>query len=99
MAGSALDMVFEMLGKHARQLKEHRKICAENPGVLHAFSGNIHEAERAVEMGFCLGIGGPVTYKNAEKLQAVAIECHWNIFLLETDAPFLKPGAERGKAQ
>jgi len=95
--GSALDEAFEMLGEHIDRLKDHHKICAENPGVLHAFSGDVSEAERAVAMGLCLGIGGPVTYKKAEKLQAVVIKAPLEYILLETDAPFLSPVPQRGK--
>jgi TatD DNase family protein len=65
-------------------------------GVLHAFSGSIKDAEKAVEMGFMLGIGGPVTFKNSvlEKIvHAIGIE-H---IILETDSPYLAPVPFRGK--
>ena len=40
-------------------------------GVLHAFSGTLNDAEKAIEMGFMLGIGGPLTFKNSKlELQA-----------------------------
>ena len=65
-------------------------------GVMHCFGGSVQEALRAVEMGFLLGVGGVVTYKNAtlaEVVKAVPLE---NL-LLETDAPYLSPVPHRGQ--
>ncbi|MCQ2295482.1 MAG: TatD family hydrolase [Bacteroidales bacterium] len=65
-------------------------------GVMHCFGGSVQEAQRAVEMGFYIGIGGVVTFKNAtlaEVAKAVPLER----ILLETDAPYLAPVPYRGK--
>ncbi len=65
-------------------------------GVMHCFGGSVQEAQRAVEMGFHLGIGGVVTFKNAgmaEVVKAVPLER----LLLETDAPYLTPVPHRGQ--
>lgn len=65
-------------------------------GVMHCFGGSVQEALRAVEMGFHLGIGGVVTFKNAtmaEVVKAVPLER----LLLETDAPYLTPVPHRGQ--
>ena len=65
-------------------------------GVMHCFGGSVQEAHRAVEMGFHLGIGGVVTFKNAtlaDVVQAVPLES----LLLETDAPYLSPVPHRGQ--
>ena len=65
-------------------------------GVFHAFSGDVKDAEKAVSMGFTIGIGGPLTYKNsglAEIVKEVGAE---NI-VLETDSPYLTPAPHRGK--
>ncbi len=65
-------------------------------GVMHCFGGSVQEAQRAVEMGFCLGIGGVVTFKNAtlaDVVKVVPLEC----LLLETDAPYLSPVPHRGQ--
>jgi len=65
-------------------------------GVFHCFSGGVEEARKAVRMGFMLGIGGVLTYKNsglAEIVGAIGAE-H---LLLETDAPYLAPVPYRGK--
>ncbi|MEI7896170.1 MAG: TatD family hydrolase [bacterium] len=65
-------------------------------GVFHCFSGNTGQAERAVRLGFMLGIGGVVTYKNSG-LQAVVEHTDLRHLLLETDAPWLPPVPYRGQ--
>ncbi len=65
-------------------------------GVFHCFSGDVAQAERAVKIGFYLGIGGVVTYKKSG-LAAVVAAMPTETLLLETDAPFLPPVPYRGK--
>lgn len=65
-------------------------------GVMHAFSGTVADAERAVEGGFMLGIGGPLTFKNSKLVNAVKAVGISNI-ILETDSPYLAPVPHRGK--
>ena len=65
-------------------------------GVMHCFGGSVQEAKRAVEMGFHLGIGGVVTFKNAT-LAEVARQLPLESLLLETDAPYLSPVPHRGQ--
>jgi len=66
-------------------------------GVLHCFSGELHHAQRAIEMGWYLGIGGVVTFKNAHTLREVVQQAPPERLLLETDAPYLAPMPHRGK--
>ncbi len=65
-------------------------------GVFHCFPGNVRQAEEVTGLGFMLGIGGVVTYKNAEMATVVQ---HTGIehILTETDAPYLPPVPFRGK--
>ncbi|MBR1549480.1 MAG: TatD family hydrolase [Bacteroidales bacterium] len=65
-------------------------------GVMHCFGGSVQEAQRAVEMGFHLGIGGVVTFKNAT-MADVAKAMPLESLLLETDAPYLSPVPHRGQ--
>lgn len=65
-------------------------------GVFHCFPGDVDEAFRVIDLGFVLGIGGVVTYKNA-KMARVAAEVPLDKILLETDAPYLTPMPYRGK--
>lgn len=74
------------------QEMEHPKLR----GIFHCFSGNAMEAKQIVEMGFYLGIGGVITFKNAGLSEAIADIDLQNI-VLETDAPYLAPVPYRGK--
>jgi TatD DNase family protein len=65
-------------------------------GVLHAFSGTLNDAQKAVRMGFMLGIGGPLTYKNS-KLDIIVKETGIQNVILETDSPYLAPVPYRGQ--
>ncbi len=65
-------------------------------GVLHCFTGNLSEAQRAVDLGFLLGIGGVLTYKKST-LPEIISQIDIKHLILETDAPFLPPVPYRGK--
>jgi len=65
-------------------------------GVFHCFTGNADQAKRAIELGFYLGIGGVVTFKNSG-LDKVIAEIDLKHLVLETDAPYLAPAPFRGK--
>ena len=76
------------------------RVLAEYPtvrGVLHCFSGTAAHAQRGLELGYFLGIGGVVTFKNAAALRAIVQAAPRNRLLLETDAPYLAPHPYRGK--
>lgn len=66
-------------------------------GVLHSFSGDLTMAREAYELGFILGLAGPVTFKNARDLQTLAQQLDPDRLMLETDAPYLSPHPFRGK--
>lgn len=66
-------------------------------GVLHAFSGDRELAERAYGWNFVLGLGGPVTFKNARRLQALVPTLRLDRLMVETDAPYLTPHPYRGR--
>jgi TatD DNase family protein len=65
-------------------------------GVMHAFTGTEADAEKAVNMGFMLGIGGIVTFKNSGLDKIVKSIGPGNL-ILETDSPYLAPVPHRGK--
>lgn len=65
-------------------------------GVLHCFTGTLEDAQRAIKLGFYLGIGGVVTFKNSG-LDEVVKEISLEHLVLETDAPYLTPVPHRGK--
>jgi TatD DNase family protein len=76
------------------------RVWAEDghPGcVLHAFSGDKTMADQAVSLGFFIGVGGPVTFKNARRLPEIIPRLPLSCLVIETDAPYLAPHPYRGK--
>lgn len=84
-AREALEVIFTSLKKYP-YLK----------GIFHCFSGNIRQAEQAIDRGFLLGIGGVVTFKN-NPLDKVLSKTGLSPLVLETDSPYLAPVPYRGK--
>ena len=66
-------------------------------GIVHCFSYAKEMAQKFLDMGFYLGIGGVVTFKNAKKLQEVVDYMPMDRMVLETDCPYLAPEPNRGK--
>lgn len=67
------------------------------PGVIHCFSYSPEQAMEYIRMGYYIGIGGVITFKNARKLKETAAVIPLEHILLETDCPYLSPEPERGK--
>ena len=65
--------------------------------VMHCFSGDLEMAHAVLDLGGFVSIAGPVTFKNAERLQAIVRELPVEKMLVETDCPFLTPHPFRGK--
>ena len=65
-------------------------------GVVHSFTSGMELAQLAVELGFCLGINGIVTFNKADNVRAVVAATPLENLLLETDAPYLTPVPFRG---
>ncbi|WP_199162020.1 TatD family hydrolase [Elizabethkingia miricola] len=72
--------------------KKHPKLR----GIFHCFSGNLDQAQHAIDLGFVLGIGGVVTFKNG-KIDQFLNEIPLDKIVLETDSPYLAPVPHRGK--
>lgn len=66
-------------------------------GVIHCYSGSPEMALAYIQMGFYIGIGGVITYKNSKKLVEVAEKIPLERILIETDCPYLSPEPNRGK--
>ena len=66
-------------------------------GVWHAFSGDLADAERAFDLGFVLGLGGTVTFKNSRRLRELVPMLRVDRILMETDSPYMTPHPYRGK--
>ncbi|MDR0364316.1 MAG: TatD family hydrolase [Bacteroidales bacterium] len=86
-ARNSLDEIFDILDHFGKKLPK---------GIFHCFPGNVSEAMKAIEYGFCLGVGGVVTFKNSNLFDVVK-HIPLRRIVLETDAPYLAPVPFRGK--
>ena len=75
-------------------MKEHAEGMS---GVIHCYSYSKEMAREYVKMGFYIGVGGVVTFKNARKLKETVAEIPITSIVLETDCPYLAPEPNRGK--
>ncbi len=89
----------QILDAWAASARTRNSPLAKRPfwGVLHAFSGDAALAQAAYSWNFAIGLGGPVTFKNAHDLHNLAPQLCLDHLLLETDAPWLTPHPFRGK--
>jgi TatD DNase family protein len=83
----AFNEIFEVLDKEN---------CDKLRGVFHCFTGTFEEAQRAIDLGFVLGIGGVVTFKNGG-IDKFLHKIDLKNIVLETDSPYLAPVPFRGK--
>ncbi len=87
---------------HTRSAFEQAYQCllpfkGEVNGVFHCFSSDLKDAKRAVELGFYIGIDGPITFKKNQELAKIVLEIDFNRILVETDSPYMAPTPFRGK--
>lgn len=75
-------------------LKSHH--CEDIGGVIHCFSYSLEMAKKFLDMGFYIGIGGVVTFKNSKKLKEIVTYLPLDRILLETDCPYMAPEPVRG---
>ncbi len=69
----------------------------ERVGVLHSYSAGPERLEEVLELGFFVGLSGPVTFPRAERLRAVAATVPLEWLVVETDCPYLTPEPHRGQ--
>jgi TatD DNase family protein len=94
--GPCAEDLLEIIQAWVSDLRRRSSPLVERPGVLHSFAGNLATAQAAIRFGFCIGVTGPVTYKNARQRQQVISALPLESLLIETDAPFLAPQSHRG---
>lgn len=80
-------------GKTLEMIKMHPDVM----GVMHGYSGSAETAKEYVKMGWYIAFGGPLTYKNAEKVRDACRAVPLDRILLETDCPYLPPVPHRGE--
>jgi TatD DNase family protein len=83
----AFDEIFEILNEEN---------CETLRGVFHCFTGDLNQAKKAISLGFLLGIGGVVTFKNGG-IDKFLNQIDLKYIVLETDSPYLAPVPFRGK--
>ena len=83
----AFDEIFEILSEEN---------CETLRGVFHCFTGDLNQAKKAISLGFLLGIGGVVTFKNGG-IDKFLNQIDLKYIVLETDSPYLAPVPFRGK--
>ena len=83
----AFDEIFQILDNEN---------CNDLRGVFHCFTGTLEQAQRAIDLGFVLGIGGVVTFKNGG-IDKFLHKIDLKNIVLETDSPYLAPAPFRGK--
>lgn len=89
---NATDAVLDLLADE-QQSSDHP---GRLRGILHCFTGTPAQSERAIGLGFLIGLGGILTFKNSD-LDDVARAIPLEEIVLETDAPYLAPEPHRGK--
>lgn len=75
-------------------LKEHK---VNKGGIMHCFAGSVESAHEVIKLGFILGFGGTLTFKNAVRPKEVIANIPSTAYVLETDSPYLTPEPYRGK--
>lgn len=84
---AAADTIQVMKEAHAEEI----------PGVIHCYSYSPEIALEFIKMGYYIGVGGVVTFKNAKKLKETVEQIPLERILLETDCPYMAPEPNRGK--
>jgi TatD DNase family protein len=95
-----LPVILHHRKSHHLLLEALKASSFEGRGVVHAFSGSTDVAKRYIDRGFCLGIGGTITYQRAKKTRdtvAYLLRHHPESILLETDAPDMPMSGRQGQ--
>ena len=87
--------VRDAIGDLIQTLQENKQYI-NNGGVVHCFSESLESYKILKNLGFSIGVGGVVTFKNGKKLQEVVKNCDLKDIILETDCPYLAPEPYRG---
>lgn len=93
----ASEDILDIVQNWHRGLQASGSKLADNPGVMHSFSGNLDFAQAVVSLNFKIGITGPVTFRNTQLLQSIVGVLPMGCMLTETDSPYLTPHPFRGK--
>ena len=86
---------------HARDAQfDSLEVVSKHPGVIgvfHCFGGSLETAQRLIKLGYYIGVGGVLTFKNAKEIKRVVDGISLEYILSETDSPYLAPHPHRGE--
>lgn len=82
-----LPVILHSRRTHDKLALHLRRAALPRTGVVHGFAGSLQQAQRFVELGYCIGVGGTITYERASKTRDVMARLPLTSLLLETDAP------------
>ncbi|SKC04944.1 TatD DNase family protein [Kosakonia radicincitans] len=82
-----LPVILHSRRTHDKLAMHLKKQALPRTGVVHGFSGSLQQAQRFIELGYYIGVGGTITYPRASKTRDVMAQLPLSALLLETDAP------------
>ena len=95
---ASLPVIIHSRDAAADTMEVMKSVHAEEiPGVIHCYSYSKEMAQEFIKMGYYIGVGGVVTFKNAKKLKETVQEIPLERILLETDCPYMAPEPHRGE--
>lgn len=92
-----LPVILHSRRAHDPLAAELRKARLERTGVVHGFAGSLVQAQRFIQLGYAIGVGGTITYPRAQKTRQVVAQLPLTSLLLETDAPDMPLAGYQGQ--
>ena len=89
--------VRDAIGESLDILRAHKAELAENGGIMHCFSGSAESAKECLDLNLMIGFGGSLTFKNNRRGIETAGTVPLDMFVFETDCPYLAPVPHRGE--
>jgi len=88
-AEAKLPILLHVRKAHDQVLSTTRKRHFPYGGIVHSFSGSLQQAEKYLDQGFCIGVGGAITYTRATKIRKTITALPATALVLETDSPYM----------
>jgi TatD DNase family protein len=92
-----LPVLLHVRKAHDQVLSLLRKKQFPEGGIVHSFSGSLQQAEQYIDLGFCIGVGGTITYTGAKKRHKVIAALPRTAIVLETDSPYMALSGHSGE--
>ncbi|MCP3892218.1 MAG: TatD family hydrolase [Desulfobulbaceae bacterium] len=94
---ASLPVILHVRKAHDKVLSTLRRMHFSTGGIVHAFSGSLQQAGQYYDLGFCIGVGGTITYQRATKIRKIVSELPKEALVLETDSPDMPLAGHRGE--